>query len=708
MLYDIKPPSFLYLRCYFICSVFLIILFPKHSVAQAQQCKLGSAVSFLDINNVQAPIANDGSLFSYFSTGQRVSYFVPKQDKLSAIDAASIWIGGEVEGEFRSIYSTYFGQELWPGIIDEEGNPPPDCSIYDRIYNVSSRDFLIYDRLGIITSDFKDWPWYAGAPVKDGDGIPNNYYIEGGDRPELIGDQSAFWLMHDLGGEHILSGTPQVGMEIQAMAGAANAEDPALANTTFYKYKFRYRGEKPLKEAYFGLFADVVLGGFADDYAGADTSLGMGFVYNADNDDVRGYGIAPPAIGIDVLQGPLVNNDGLDNDEDGLIDELDEQLSLEVFIVNNRVEDGLGPVIRQNHLRGILPYSVFNDSTQLREEVGEVMLDGCLPYGDCVPEATMDTVTIMLPGDPVTGQFWSETNLGDNIPSRVGDRRVLLSSGPFSMNPGEEKEIVFGVIWARGADHLDSITQLREADRIVQAAWDNGLKDYSIAQPATPTTTPQILAPDHQAADQASSVLLEWSTVDHGDAYLVEISKDASFESADEYLVAPTLTYRNHEYIQLGEFELSELADKSAYFWRVRALSTSGIGSPSEVYSFSTGNADLDAGFMPRTYDGSLPFLEISGPNGAPTCPIDASEDAGCQAFNGNLVHQDLNSTEEFNITTKYALDAERGFVNHAPNNYEIRFTKEGSYAATYRSSEDTFVLEKTFHVPFEIWISEG
>ena len=35
-----------------------------------------------------------------------------------------------------------------------------------------------------------------------------------------------------------------------------------------------------------------------------------------------GYGLNPPCIGVDFFQGPLADeNDGIDNDRDGLIDE---------------------------------------------------------------------------------------------------------------------------------------------------------------------------------------------------------------------------------------------------------------------------------------------------------------------------------------------------------------------------------------------------
>ncbi len=61
---------------------------------------------------------------------------------------------------------------------------PDDCSGFDCIYKVNQRDLLEYDASGFATTDLMEWPWQLGVPVIDGDGDPNNYNLEGGDRPE--------------------------------------------------------------------------------------------------------------------------------------------------------------------------------------------------------------------------------------------------------------------------------------------------------------------------------------------------------------------------------------------------------------------------------------------------------------------------------------------------------------------------------------------
>ncbi len=38
---------------------------------------------------------------------------------------------------------------------------------------------------------------------------------------------------------------------------------------------------------------------------------------------------------------------------------------------------------------------------------------------------------------------------------------TVVSTGPFSMQPGDEHEIAFAIAWARGDDHLDSVRKLK-------------------------------------------------------------------------------------------------------------------------------------------------------------------------------------------------------------------------------------------------------
>src|SRR5690606_25405084 len=52
--------------------------------------------------------------------------------------------------------------------------------------------------------------------------------------------------------------------------------------------------------------------------------------------------------------------------------------------------------------------------------------------------SSTDTTLFHYPGAPAAGQFWSEVNIdGSGTANTPGDRRFSLSSGPFTMQPGD-------------------------------------------------------------------------------------------------------------------------------------------------------------------------------------------------------------------------------------------------------------------------------
>lgn len=683
------PATYLFLQalCWLVWSHMLLLA--SSVSAQEMICDFAKAESYLDINNVRARIFNHGGLF--FKEGPAV-YEVPKNGGTNGLFNANIWISGEIESEFRAAGTNYGYGEFWPGVLDENGQPPEDCKPYDRIYNVSTLDFALYDSLGIVSPDMQDWPWQLGAPVKDGDGIADNYDLAAGDRPDLIGDQTLLWMMQDKSGPHTQSMTPAIGLSVIGMAAALKSEDPALSHATVYRYITRYQGNQPFEDVYIGMFVDPDLGDFADDYVGADTLRDMAIIYNADNEDGSsyGYGTAPPAIGIDVLQGPLVDKDGIDNNRDGQIDEANERLAMEVFMYNDELHEGYGGEIRRGHMRG----RIFD---------GSPLQEGCVPYLGCVEGASMNPTTFMVPGDPVTGQFWSEVNYWQGIPENPSDRKLLLTSGPFVMQPGEVQDVVFGIVYGRGTDHLDSITKLRKADETVQTAWDAGVFNAPSSHEEIPDVAPQLLSPDQNAINQPTAVRFEWEDLPGIDAYLLEWATNPAFESPQIHIVKSKLINEGTRY-QFPDniLDLDTLSEDAIYFWRVSPFNTRGIGPASEVFSFSTGKTTLASGSMLKVPDGRFAFLETQLPNGDP-CDDANQGDPGCQAFGHNLVHNDPNSTNLYKIATSDNYRAS-DFIGYAPHDYEIRFTENGSYGYFRTWIADDQYSYTAYRIPFELW----
>ncbi len=113
---------------------------------------------------------------------------------------------------------------------------------------------------------------------------------------------------------------------------------------------------------------------------------------------------------------------------------------------------------------------------------------------------TGEVTTFFNPGDPN-----DDTGPGDGVwvdadDYRSGDRSFLMSSGPFSMAPGDSQEIVFAIIIAQGEDALDSVTRLKEAARLLHDVYTTTFPDLY-----PPWPTPLVAATPLKEA-----IILNW------------------------------------------------------------------------------------------------------------------------------------------------------------------------------------------------------
>ena len=434
-------------------------------------CTAGRAERDLNVNNVSARAFVNGSLF--FGNSSQAEYYV---EGASSIFASGIWIGGRAEGSIVTAGATYADFEFWPGPLAEGGRPvnPNDCSAYDRIWSVTRDDINAYEANGTLTRDLEEWPFELGAPVIDGDGNPNNYDLAAGDRPDIILDQSLWWVMNDVGNAHANTGSAPLGIEVRVQAFSVN-ESGVLGNTTFYKYTVINKSSRPITSTYLSIFSDPDLGDAGDDFVGSDIDQSLGYVYNSTNFDTGGdfgaYGFGVPAVGYDFFQGPIV-----DLDVDGVGDDLaPDTLGLSGFnyFINSGPPDLSDPSGLEEY------YNVMQGLTP----PGNELTEGGLGLGGGTP------TKFAFNGNPFTGEGWSEVSAGNP----AGDRRFVLSTGPFVLEQNTPQEIVFGVVWSRVVDtrdsrdqpNLRSVAQLIVDDLTAQQVYDN---DFEVrrAPPAPP------------------------------------------------------------------------------------------------------------------------------------------------------------------------------------------------------------------------------
>ncbi|MDZ4666195.1 MAG: hypothetical protein SGJ15_15060 [Bacteroidota bacterium] len=476
-------------------------------------CSTPKAARELWVNNVRTIIFNGGDMWWDLFGNTNAYYYIPastnRASAASSAFAGAVWIGGyDGGGQLKVAAMTYRqnGIDFWPGPLDT-ANAEADadvCSKYDQIFQVSRSEvdnFVVGG--GPITSNIDAWPGNADpslgqalhlAPFEDvnNDGL---YDPLSGDYPgydvynkatkdnlgvckaKLYGDYTLFWVYNDKGGVHSETQGVPIGIEVRAQAFAFKTNDE-INNMTFYSYEIHNRSSFQINKTYFTIWNDADLGYYLDDYVGCDTKRGLGYIYNANANDLilfngtPGYGDYPPAIGCDFFRGPLADpNDGIDNDFDADqtgptagTDEIGETIQMSKFLYYN---NNIGPFPNQTVNPDIAIHYYYYMTGFWKD--GSPFTANGNAYGGSTP------VNYVYDGDPVAGTGWTERTAGN----LAGDRRFLQSAGPFTLKPGAVNNVTFGMPWAQAANkggNLESITLLKTADDKAQALFDNCFK----------------------------------------------------------------------------------------------------------------------------------------------------------------------------------------------------------------------------------------
>ncbi len=526
--------------------------------AKAAGCSPSTHRVELDLNNVRALIETGGNMWQDRSSPGGAAYEVPKTDDRSgphALFAGSLWMGGlspDNQLKLAAVRFRQVGNDFWPGPLTNTGDAsiePEVCTFYDKSWKTARKDVAAHNAYYICLGDpncnvsveypgyfappvFYEWPAIgdvaAGqdlyiAPFNDfnNDG---DYNVDDGDSPgydldgsidckarfredaiPLFGDENIWWVFNDKGNAHTETSGQPIGMEIRAQAFAFATNDE-VNNMTFYNYVVINQGTQTLTNTYFGQWVDADLGCANDDYVGCDVQRGLGYAYNgADNDagaacagGAAGYGLQPPAIGMDFFEGPFQDYDGVDNPlsttdcalaragngipyagigigyGDTVVD--NERYGMRAFLYHNNAtgnqatQDPAIAVDYYNFLRAIWK----DNSPNLYGGTGHVSSAGADPN---------TPAQYMFPGesDPlgwgtncVPQAPWSEETEGN----AAGDRRFIQAAGPFTLEPGAYNNITVGAVWARAnaGGPIASVEEVRKADDKAQSLFDNCFK----------------------------------------------------------------------------------------------------------------------------------------------------------------------------------------------------------------------------------------
>lgn len=421
-------------------------------------------VKFLDVNQISTAILNRGDM--HWNTWS-AQYEVPKGGGAHSIFMSALWIGGlDQSNNLHQAAMTYrqTGMDFFPGPLDTTTGTTDTAmaSQYDYIWKIDKTEILAFQyywSTGAVQngtyvprSDFLTWPAQGNgnytrnmAPFVD---VNNNGVYDpltGGDYPLIKGDQMLYCIYNDNLAPHTETGGQPLKVEVHFSAYAyacSSVADSlkAINYTTFYHYDIINRSTNDYHDVHIGLFQDADLGAFDDDYVGSYPPGNFCYTYAGDANDgtsalptLGTYGANPPISSLAVLNGPPAEpGDGIDNNNDGTIDEAGEKNLLTGFtFYNNDFTITGNPETADDYY--LYSSWKWKDSTDITY--------GGNGYGGMTP--TM----FMYPSPPfdMSPGAWNERTAG-NTPY---DRRYVASCGPFNLNAGESVSLDFADIFSR-------------------------------------------------------------------------------------------------------------------------------------------------------------------------------------------------------------------------------------------------------------------
>ena len=401
----------------------------------------------IDVNSINMFVTNQGSWANDFLHNNNPGLFYPKGTTKTAVYESGLWIGAKVAGQPRVTIGEY-SQEYGPGPMvgtsfSPDANSNPEYTVYkvarytgdagDTAHVERSAGALAADRTldPIVHHSWSEYmhgaapygaPWqYYDLPNPTGSGTVQ---VPG---PTVAGDQMLWSVYNDadasLHSNRAGKSLP-LGLEIQQKTFGFDRQGP-LGGTVFLEFKLINKGGQNLDSMFVSLWADPDLGGAGDDLVGCDTLKSLGYVYNATANDQL-YGGRAPAVGYDFFKGPTQGS---------------TTLGLYSFDFYSNGKDPLNAGQSYNLMLGLNA-----DGTEVTTGP-----PGANPK-------------FYASGNPVTGTGWLDTN--------PADRRFIMSSGPFSMAPGDTQIVVGAIVIAQGGDRLSSITGMEFVDTKAQKAFD--------------------------------------------------------------------------------------------------------------------------------------------------------------------------------------------------------------------------------------------
>ena len=465
----------------------LVLLFPILILAQKtksmEKITINNHTQKIDINNLEYWVMNDGKGATDPTQANALGAYFPKGTTKSVVyQDGVIWSGKlklpDGSKSLRTGGGTYVGglqagKILTPGIVSGQNYISPvaeDPTLSkNKIYKVQKNSDLLPDSeiKNELLADYNNWPYSDGAPLLEDF--------------NSIGDQILYFVANDVNAakNKLLYGTDPIGLEIQTTVTGFGVA--TYGNSVFIKKILINKSGLDVDSMYISQWCDPDLGDAADDLVGVDTLLNFGFCYNGKTND-QIYGSTPPAIGYSFLQTPKIKT----NNNSDIASYMGKRLKgfknigLSSFVYHI----GGGPITIADPPLG----SIAGSKVCYNYQRG-------LDYnGNPLSDNSGKTTKFLVSGDPVSG-----TGDIDGIKYTLGDRRFLISTGPFSMAPGDTQEVIIAMFAAQGSSNINSVTVLRNffagfnKDKVLDVSERISAKSFDLLHaypnPFNPSTT---------------------------------------------------------------------------------------------------------------------------------------------------------------------------------------------------------------------------
>jgi hypothetical protein len=431
-----------------------------------------NTIDSIAINNISAAVLVHGDMWWNPATENSRCTFRSKNASISF--TGGLWMSGyDGAGQLHVAAQTYRqdGNDYWPGLLDNTATLNYATSYrWARIWKVNRTDIQLFNSIthhtpGNVPQTILKWPGKGNTYAEGSNGLSlsvttdmapfvdansNGIYEPlSGDYPDVKGDQALWWVFSDNGPAHSQSDGNPLGVEVHAMAYAYNRGTP-LDYVMYYEYNVVNRSPNNYNNFRFGLFNDVDLGYYLDDFIGFDSSRRLAIGYNGTNSDgqsggfpANSYGNRPPQMGITMISLPG--------------DAGSSHVPAGSFVFFNNDASIIGN-----------PTSAaeFDNYLRAKRRNGQHWTRFNPP---CSISGTPIETNYVFPGNVADPSGWSECACS-NIPS---DRRMVFASNDFTLNAGSSQKILLALVTTdTGAGGCGGAISFDKIRAVSDAAWD--------------------------------------------------------------------------------------------------------------------------------------------------------------------------------------------------------------------------------------------